>query len=143
MSDNPRSLIEKYQAFYEVSPYYVVLEENHGDVYGVNIDKKVAVPGPDPDYASGYEELRKIAQDILEHHANCFSFVDVIPFPEAAILNSRRQAKGQVTGKANVQARLRIRISHRRGLEQPESPLEERLLNELEKHLQGLGLKRQ
>jgi hypothetical protein len=159
MSDNFRSLIKKYRAFYEVSPYYVVAEEKHGsptdkstrriqagfdvDVYGVNINNTLAVPGPDPEYRLGYDELRKIAQDILQHHANDFSSIDVISFPEGAILNTRNQAKGQASGRAKVNARLRIRISHRRGLEQPAGRPEEQLLKEVEKQLQGLGLTRQ
>jgi len=157
MPDSLRSLFKKYQAFYEVLPYYVVVEENNGsqkdkttrkiqagfdvDVYGVNINNKLAVPGPDPDYALGYDELRKLAQDILQHHANDFSSIDIVSFSDAAMLNNRNQ--GQSSGRAKVCARLRIRISHRRGLEQPESRLEEQLLKEVEKQLQGLGLTRQ
>jgi hypothetical protein len=72
MSDNLRSLIKEHHAFYEVLPYYVLLEERHGsfsavtrsvqagfdvDIYGVSIKKELTLPGLDPAYALGYSEL--------------------------------------------------------------------------------------
>ncbi len=54
MSDNLRSLIREHHAFYEVLPYYVLLEKRHGsvpattqrvqagfdiDIYGMNTKK--------------------------------------------------------------------------------------------------------
>jgi hypothetical protein len=32
MSDNLRSRIKEHHAFYEVLPYYVLLEESHGSI---------------------------------------------------------------------------------------------------------------
>ena len=36
MSDNLRSLIKEHHAFYEVLPYYLLLEERHGSSSAVN-----------------------------------------------------------------------------------------------------------
>ena len=78
MSYNLRSLIKDYHAFYEVLPYYLLLEERHGsssavtrrvqagfdvEIYGVNIKDEFMVPGSDPHYALGYAQLQKIAEE--------------------------------------------------------------------------------
>jgi hypothetical protein len=145
MSDNLRALIKEHHAFYEVLPYYVLLEERHGsfpaitrrvqagfdvEIYGVNIRNELALPGPDPHYALGHAELQKIAEKI-SHHTSCS--LEVIPFPSTAVIDSRN---------ANVEGMLRIRISHRRGLDQPAGPPEQQALEEVENQLHGLGIAR-
>jgi len=69
MSEDLREVVSKHHAFYEVLPYCVLLEERHGsptaitrsiqagfdvDIYGRNLTNDMAMPGPDPDYASPY-----------------------------------------------------------------------------------------
>jgi hypothetical protein len=146
MSDNLRSLINKHHAFYEVSPYHVLLEERHGsfpamtrsvqagfdvDIYGVSIKDGLTPPGPDPEYALGYSELQKLAEK-LSHDTSCS--LEVIPFPSTAVLDSRTHAQ--------VEGMLRIRISHCRGLDEPAGLPERHALEEVENRLHGLGVAR-
>jgi hypothetical protein len=150
MSDDLRSLVRDHRAFYQVSPYYVVLEQKHGsptdkstrriqagfdvDVFGVNTKNDLTVPGPDPEYAFGYTELQKIAANVSRHHAGDLCSLEVIPFSERAVLDTRNRLR--------VQAMLRIRISHGRGLDQPGGLPEQRALQEVETELQGFGFAR-
>jgi hypothetical protein len=149
MSENICSLIKKHHAFYEVLPYYVVLEEKHGsptamtrrvhsgfdvDIYGVNIKHELAVPGPDPDYALGYAELQRIAQEASQHHTSDSCSLEVIPFPATAVFDVRDHGK--------VEAMLRIRIARCGDLDKPAGPAEQRVLEEVEKQLKNLGIAR-
>jgi hypothetical protein len=146
MSDNLRSLIKGHHAFYEVLPYYVLLEKSHRcvpatiqrvqagfdiDIYGMSIKKELTFPGPDPEYALGYSELQKLARE-LSHDTSCS--VEVVPFPSTAVLDLRNN--GQVEGM------LRIRISHWRGLDQPADLPEQHALTTVETWLHGQGIAR-
>jgi hypothetical protein len=147
MSNNVESLVKEHHVFYEVLPYDVLLEERHGsvppttrrvqagfdiDVYGVRTeDDKLAIPSPH-EYALGYAELRKVAQNVSLALSGC-CLIEVITFPSTAFLDSRDYAR--------VEGMLRIRIS-RRGLDQPAGPEEERALKEVEKQLKNLGIVR-
>jgi hypothetical protein len=68
--------------FYEVSPYYVLLEERHGscpgmsrrvhagfdvEIYGANVRNELAVRGPDPVYGLGCAELQKVSDKVSSH----------------------------------------------------------------------------
>ena len=148
MSNNIRSLIQEHHAFYEVSPYYVVLEQNHGsatakaarrvqagfdiDIYGVNSKNDPEVPGGSSDYTLGYLELKKIAENV-SGHATDLCCIEVIPFRERGVVDSRNRAK---------EAMLRIRISHYRGLDQPAGVPEQHALQEVETELRALGVTR-
>src|SRR3974390_120975 len=105
MSDNLRSLIKEHHAFYEVLPYYLLLEERHGsssvmtrrvqagfdvEIYGVNIKDEFKVPGPDPHYALGYAQLQKIVEK-ASHRVDHSCYLEVIPFDSTFILDSRNQ----------------------------------------------------
>jgi len=144
MSENLREVIEQRHAFYEVVPYYVVLEEHpHGakaarrriqagsdiNVYGI---KSSPEPEPSPDYALVYAALHKVARTILSH-TNDHCSIEVIPFPSTVILDTRRHLQAQDM--------LRIRITHTRGLDQPAGASEEHALKEIEEQLQVLGVK--
>lgn len=148
MSGSLDSLAQKHHAFYEVLPYYVFLEERHGsvpaatrrvqagfevEVYGVNTRNELAVPGADPEYALGYVELKKLAQEVSRHTTDSCS-LEVIPLPAIAVLDARDHNK--------VEAMLRVRISHGRGLGQPANLAEQRALEEVENQLQALGIAR-
>lgn len=148
MSDNIRSLVKEHQAFYEVAPYYVLLEERHGnlppttrriqagfdiDIYGVETDKnKLELPQPD-EYELGYEELKKMAEEV-SHHISESCSLEVIPFPSEFVIDVRHHG--------NVEATLRLRISHCRGLDQPAGLPEQQALAEVEKQLHSMGLAR-
>jgi hypothetical protein len=80
MPDDIRSLIKEHHAFYEVLPYYVVLEERHGslpattrrvqagfdiDIYGERIknDEPSWTPPPEK-YGLACAELRKTSRSM-------------------------------------------------------------------------------
>ncbi|MGD1073879.1 MAG: hypothetical protein ABSB15_27520 [Bryobacteraceae bacterium] len=147
MSENMQSLVREHQAFYEVTPYYVVVEERKPDlppvtrqvqrgfdvdIYGVNTNNQLEVPGSDPDYASGCAELQKLADEAsLLISDRCM--LEVIPSSSTAILDFRNHA---------VEATIRIRIHHYRGLDQPFGPPEQRALEDIVKRLGDLGIAR-
>ena len=148
MSDNIVKIVKEHRAFYEVSPYDVMLEERHGslkattrkvqggfdvDIYGINTRKDMAFPGSDRDYALGYAELQKIAEEV-SHHTSGSCVLEVIPFPSRIVFDNR-------SGET-VEGMLRIRISHGRGLDQPAGLPEEHALKEVENQLHGMGVKR-
>ena len=147
MPDNIRSLVQEHQAFYEVRPYYVVIEERtvglppvtrqiQGgfdlDIYGVNTNNHLEVPGSDPDYALGCAELRKLADEASLHTSDRCA-LEVIPSSCTAILDLRKHA---------VEATIQIRIHHHRGLDQPFGPPEQRALEDVVKRLDHLGIAR-
>jgi hypothetical protein len=147
MSDNFTSLIKEHHAFYEVLPYYLVLQETHGsvppnsrrvqagfdvDVYGVNIKDDLEFPEGVPDYVLGYTFLQRIADEI-SHGTSGSCFLEVIPFPSKIVFDNRNQA---------LEGMLRIRISHRRGLDQPAGEPEQHALEQFEKQLHNRGLAR-
>jgi len=148
MSKDVRVLVKEHHAFYEVLPYYVLLDEKHGslpatnvrtqigfdvDIYGLHPGKELTPPGTDLDYALGYAELQKIAEKVAHDTSDCCS-LELISFPSRIVLDARsnREAEGM----------LRIRISPRRGLDRAAGVAEERVLKELEKQLHQAGLAR-
>ena len=148
VSKDARGLVKEHHAFYEVLPYYVLLDEKHGslpatnvrtqigfdvDIYGLHPGKEMTPPGSDLDYALSYAELQKIAEDVAHRTSDCCS-LDLISFPSRIVLDARsnREARGM----------LRIRISPRRGLGQASGVAEEQVLKELEKQLHQVGLGR-
>jgi hypothetical protein len=145
MADTLSSLIEKHNAFYEVSPYYVVVDGANGvlspqriqagfdvDVYGESPKRELVIPGPDPDYSLGYSELQKIAEEVSRHTTDSCS-LEVVEFPATVFFDLRRHAP---------EALLRIRISHWRGLTEPAGLPEQHALEELERKLKSLGVPR-
>jgi hypothetical protein len=148
MSDNIVQIVKKHRAFYEVSPYYVMLEEKHGspkvtirkvqggfdvDIYGLNIRKDLTFPGSDRDYALGYAELQKIAEEV-SHHTSDSCVLEVFSFPGKIVFDNRN--------RETVEGMLQIRISHGRGLDQPAGLPEEHALKEVENQLHGMGVTR-
>ena len=146
MSENLQQLIERYHAFYEVSPSYIVVELGHGsptvtrqiiqtgfdvDVHGLSNKSEPELPPP-AEYAFGYAELKKIA-DAVSHHLNeCF--VEVVPFPSTVFSDVRRHFQSEAV--------IRIRISHNGPVDQRAGLPEQHALEEVEKQLQTLGIAR-
>jgi len=141
MSENVRELLEQRHSFYEVMPYYVVVEDrlNGGkaarrriqagfdvDLYGM---KSSLEPEPSIDYVLIYRALQKAVETVLSH-TNDHCSIEVIPFPSTVILDTRRHLQPLDT--------LRIRISHTRGLDQPSGASEERALKETEQMLRDV-----
>jgi hypothetical protein len=147
MSETLRSLIQEHHAFYEVLPYYVVVDDANGglslttrrvhagfdvDIYGESPKRELIIPGPDPDYTLGYSELQKIAEELSRHATDSCS-LEVLEFPATVFFDLRRHAP---------EALLRIRVSHCRGLNEPAGLPEQRAIEELEKELKSLGVAR-
>ena len=95
--------------------------------------KKLVIPGPDPDYTLGYSELQRIAEELSRHATDACS-LEVFEFPATVFFDLRRHGK--------LEALLRIRISHCRGLTEPAGLPEQRALEDLEKELKSLGVAR-
>jgi hypothetical protein len=149
MSNDIGSLVKEYHAFYEVSPYYVVFDGSRSerlstmarriqagfdvDIYGVNPHNTVEMPPPD-DYALGYVNLQKIAEEISHHSSGDSCTLDVIPFASTVFFDVRHQGK--------LEAMIRIRISHCGDLDQPAGVAEQRALEEVEKQLKNRGIVR-
>lgn len=142
-------LAKEHHAFYEVLPYNLLLTEKHGslpatnrtiqagfdvDIYGLNLKKDLALPGPDPNYTLAHAELQKLAEKVSNAHSKDSCAVEVISFPSRIVLggSSNKDALGM----------LRIRISHHRGLDRPADLPEQHVLKELEVQLQNLGVVR-
>ena len=146
MADNISSLVTKRHAFYEVSPYYVLLDERpvglpattrtvqagfNVDVYGVRTeDTEPAMPPPQK-YALAYAELQKLAERVSQHACDSCS-LEVIPFSSTFIIDRRNHR--------HVEAMIRIQISHQRGLNQPAGSPEKCALEEVERELKSLGI---
>jgi acetylornithine deacetylase/succinyl-diaminopimelate desuccinylase-like protein len=146
MSHNVRQLVEEHHVYYEVLPYYVVIEEGHGsakvtthriqagfdvDVHGLHSQSELGLPSTS-DYTLGYTELKKVAESVS--HLAADSSVEVMPFASTVFLEASKHF--------HPGGMIRIRISHRRGLDQPAGLPEHRALQEVEKQLQALGIAR-
>ena len=146
MADNFSSLVKEYHAFYEVSPYYVLLDERpvglpaatrtvqagfNVDLYGVRTEDTEPAMPPPQEYALGYAELQKLAERVSQHASDSCS-LEVIGFSSTAIIDSRNHGQ--------VEAMIRIQISHARGLNQPAGSPEKWALGEVERELRSLGI---
>jgi hypothetical protein len=143
MSENVREVIERHHAFYEVLPYYVVLEDRPPgaaatthriqagfdvDVYGV---EAVQEPGLSPDYELVCETIGNLVETVLPHTSD-FCSIEVIPFGSTVFPDAARHFQQD--------AMLRIRITHERGLGRPAGAPEERALKEVLDQLRNLGV---
>ena len=143
MPENVREVTEQHHAFYEVLPYYIVLDRRpHGaaatnrriqagfdvDVYGIRSSPE---PEPSRDDAWVYAALQNVVETILAHASDLCS-IEVIPFGPTIILDSKRHLQPE--------AMLRISITHGRGLDQPAGAREGRALREIEEQLHALGV---
>jgi len=143
VSENIHELIEQHHAFYQVLPYYIMVqimvqeERTHAttkriqagfdiDVYGI---KPSHEQHPGRDYVLGYVALEKLVETILPHTGESCS-VEVIRFPSTVVFDPKRQFQEE--------GMLRIRITHK-GL-QPAGKPEERALKEIKERLHDLGL---
>jgi len=143
VSENIHELIEQHHAFYQVLPYYIMVqimvqeERTHAttkriqagfdiDVYGI---KPSHEQHPGRDYVLGYVALEKLVETILPQTGESCS-VEVIRFPSTVVFDPKRQFQEE--------GMLRIRITHK-GL-QPAGKPEERALKEIKERLHDLGL---
>ncbi|MBL8292500.1 MAG: hypothetical protein JNN08_11725 [Bryobacterales bacterium] len=143
-----RSLVKEHHAFYEVLPYYVVIDERsegrpaatakvHAgydiDIYGERTKSDASwTPSPEK-YALSYAALKKIAERVSQH-ANGSCSLQVIPSPSTVVFDFRDHGK--------MEATLRLRISHGRGLDKPAGQPEQSALEEVAQELKSMGFAR-
>lgn len=101
------------------------------DVHGLSNKDELELPPPG-DYALGYARLKKIVDTVASHASECS--IEVIPFPSTVFSEARENFRSAAV--------IRIRISHRRGIDQPVGLPEQHALEELERQIQGLGVRR-
>jgi hypothetical protein len=135
-----RSWIRDRHASYEVSPYYLVLEDSRKvqagfdvDVFGVNPEDDRLFPPEAHEYAFGYAVLRRLVAEVA-HDAGDSCSLEVIAFPGRIVLDSR--------GYGKVKAMVRITISHLGPLDQPAGLPEKRALEKVKERLDALGIPR-
>lgn len=148
MDEKIRQLIEQHHAYYEVTPYDIVIDESHGtpaaktrriqcgfdvDVYGIKTSDDRGLPETSPDYALGRAVLQELAKTISSHSTDNCS-IEITPFGSTEFLTPKDHFQAS--------AKLEVRITHHRGLDQPAGPSEQQALEELEKQLQSLGFTR-
>lgn len=140
-----QSWIRDRHASYEVSPYYLVIDEGGGggptkvqagfdvDVYGVSPDDDRLVPAPAREYEFGYAVLQRLVAEVAREAAHSCS-LEVMAFPGRMVLDSH--------GYGKAKAMLRITISHLGPLDQPAGPPERLALEQLKTRLDALGILR-
>jgi len=135
-----RQLFQRHQAFYEIQPYYVMVDgpsdnemkKVHAgfdiDICGVRTEPD---PWPPPDYINAAHVLQDTVRRILPHTSDLCE-LEVIPFHSSVFLDCHHRFRQQGI--------LRIRITHCRGLRLPSAEPELSALDEVEQELQALGV---
>jgi len=148
MAGDLLELMERRHVHYEVSPYYVLLDERPSgappiqrrveagfdvDLYG-SIEK-----GQLPHFDRRDEQIRlaleyfeDAAREIQEKIGGHVE-IEIIPFAGSVVLDTHEHLKPE--------AMLRIRITHSRGLAEPEGQPEEQALHEICQKLHELGVR--
>ena len=140
-----RELLAGYRVWYEVRPYYVVLDQRPPGAsliqrklqsgFDVNLYAVLQTAQFDLDRNQDARMVRSrfssAAKEIQSQVGqNCT--VEVIPYGESVILDTHEHFQPE--------AMLQIRISHCRGLDQPAGPAEEQALNLLRERLHDLKI---
>jgi hypothetical protein len=114
-----REIIQRHQAFYEVSPHYIMVEDGRAAsarriqagfdvaIYGL---ESLAEPVRSSDYGSGCAALRELAEKLMGQCTDSCS-IEVVPFNSSLILDTQQNLQPQ--------GMMRLRITHARGLDQP------------------------
>jgi hypothetical protein len=138
-----RTLIEVRHVFYEVSPYYVMVDGPSADAgsaaqmvkAGFDVDifesKGSDESQPSADYELLYSTLQQVRARVAPRATNdcCLT---VIPYDSTVYFDPKHGFREETL--------LRIRITHERGLDQPAGRAEESILQDLEMELQQLGM---
>jgi hypothetical protein len=136
-------VLERYHVYYEVCPYYVVLDQRPAGA--PRIEQKVQA-GFDVNLYGALEKeqlplfrgegarlvvnyFESVAEDIQSKVGQRCT-VEVIPCTDSIVLDASRHFQPQ--------AMLQIRISHDRGLDQPVGPSEENALKAIREILHEL-----
>lgn len=139
----------KYERWHVIKRHsYILINEGYGtraaktrriqhgfdvDVYGIKTSNDRGLPATSPDYAIGNAVLRELTETISSHSTDNCS-IEVTPFGSTEFLDPKDDLQAS--------AKLQVRITHRRGLDQPAGLSEQQALEELEKQLRSLGITR-
>jgi hypothetical protein len=139
-------VLARHQVRYEVRPYYVILDQRPAgappieqkvlagfdvDLYGV-LEKEQLPLYHSEEGSTVLNYFESVAQEI-QSNAGQHCTVEVIPCTDSLVLDTNQHFRAQAT--------LRIRISHNRGLDQPEGPSEEQALEAIRETLRKLDVK--
>jgi hypothetical protein len=146
MGPDIRRLVDQHHIFYEVSPYYVVNEIHKNgamtvhrniqagfdiDLYGTGIGADLKL-SPDSEQAHlALHNLERVAQAIAPQAADS-QIIEVLPGYGTLYLDAAHHLR--------LEAMVRIRITHSRGIDQPAGPLETRALETVQEQLRALGV---
>ena len=139
-----REVLEAHHVRYEVRPYYVVFDQRPAnappkaqkvqagfdvDLYGFLEKEQLPLF-----HSEGARKVVKyfetVAQQISSKVGNSCT-IEVIPYADSIVLDTHQHLQPEVM--------LRIRISHDRGLDQPQGPAEEQALLAVRETLRQLG----
>jgi hypothetical protein len=139
MNEDLQSLFKRRDAFYEVSPYYVVAMRRRAQA-GFDVDIYAARTGhadpfmpPPREYARGSAALAAIAKGVAHNSAGA-CWVEAFPFPTSVTFGVRGHA-----GEPAAMFRIRIALSHSHG---SVGAPEHQALAEVERQLKALGIVR-
>ena len=137
--EDVQSLFKRHDAFYEVSPYYLVARRQrvHAgfdvDVYAVRTDPADPFMPPPTEYARGSAALAAIAKRVADDIAGA-CWVEAFPFPTSVTFGVKGHSR-----EPAAMFRITISLSH------PEGSVgapEHRALAEVERQLKALGIGR-
>lgn len=143
MVDNVREVLKHHHSSYEVTPFYVFIDERPVGAKpisktvkaGFDIDvfseKDPDEVHPSPEYERVYEALQRMTEAIAQDRIDS-CFVEVVRFNSTVYVDPKRRFQSKTL--------LRIRVGHGRGLEQPASTPEERAVKKLQELLDQLGI---
>lgn len=146
--EQARELFTRHQARYEVSPYFVLLDQRtfglppshrriHAgydiDLYGNGFELGSALSFANGEPRKTWNELCAACRVVVARAAE-YSTIEIIPYDATLALN--------VKSHLEPEARVRIRITHTGGLARPAGADEDKARAEVEKGLDSLGVKR-
>jgi hypothetical protein len=140
-----QDVLERHHVHYEVRPYYVVLYQRPAgaepverriqagfdvDLYGTPQTLQMPLYGGEEarKVMGHFESVAREIQSTVGQHCT----VEIIPYSDSLILDTQHHFRPE--------AMCRIRISHCRGLDQPEGPAEEQALEAVRKTLRELQI---
>ena len=141
-----RELLEPFHVHYEVSPYYVLFNQHRVgappieqrvqngfdvNVYGALESEQLPLFHTEGAHTviSYFESAAREIQSKAGHDCK----VEILPYTNSLVLDTQQHFRPQ--------GMLQIRISHARGLDQPEGPAEELALKAIRDLLQELGVR--
>jgi len=139
-----RTVIELRQVFYEVSPYYVMVDyppvENGPaarmvmagfdvDVFGLKASDEAQ---PSVDYELLHSTLQEVRAKVAPRTTDA-CYLEVIAYDSTVYFDAKHKFREETL--------LRIRITHQRGLDRPANKAEESALHNLEMELRQLGIR--